>query len=72
MALAEGPLTHGNLQAGWPEYEWRFRLHRVGTAFDIDRPARWDDAPMGEGTLLLMADQGCGDVFQFCRYSFPG
>jgi tetratricopeptide (TPR) repeat protein len=68
MALAEALLTRGDLAAGWPEYEWRFRLPGAAPQMPAtDRP-QWDGAPMAEGTLLLVADQGFGDVIQFCRY----
>ncbi len=32
-----------------------------------DRP-QWDGSPLRDGTLLLIADQGYGDVIQFARY----
>lgn len=29
---------------------------------------QWDSTPFDNGTLPLVADQGAGDVIQFCRY----
>jgi tetratricopeptide (TPR) repeat protein len=68
LGLAEALLLGGQMEAGWEEYEWRFRVpgsDRVLPA--IDRP-HWDGAPTADATLLLIADQGFGDVLQFCRY----
>jgi len=68
LALAEALLMRGNLAEGWTEYEWRFRLPGVTPPLPrTDRP-QWDGAPLEDGTLLLVADQGFGDVIQFCRY----
>ena len=68
MALAEALLSRGDLAEGWREYEWRFRLPGAAAPLPpTDRP-QWDGAPMPDGTLLLVADQGSGDVMQFCRY----
>jgi tetratricopeptide (TPR) repeat protein len=68
LALAEALLMRGDLAEGWPEYEWRFRLPGVSPPLPrTDRP-QWDGAPLTDGTLLLVADQGFGDVIQFCRY----
>ncbi len=67
MALAEALLMRGDLAEGWREYDWRFRLPGAAAPLPpTDRP-QWDGGPV-EGTLLLVADQGSGDVMQFCRY----
>jgi hypothetical protein len=68
LALAEALLLRGDLAEGWREYEWRFRLPGISPPLPAtDRP-QWDGTPMPERTLLLVADQGFGDVIQFCRY----
>ena len=68
MALAEALLARGAFAEGWREYLWRFRLPGVAPPLPpTDRPA-WDGTPLLDGTLLLVADQGFGDVIQFCRY----
>jgi hypothetical protein len=68
MALAEALLIRGDLPEGFREYEWRFRLPGAAAPLPAtDRP-QWDGTPLPDGTLLLVADQGFGDVIQFCRY----
>jgi tetratricopeptide (TPR) repeat protein len=67
--LAETLLLRGEFTEGWEEYEWRYRI-------DDDQPLplppnecpQWDGAALAGNTLLLIADQGFGDVIQFCRY----
>ena len=68
MALAEALLTQGRFEEGWHEYEWRFRLPGAKAPLPkTDRP-HWDGGFMPRERLLLVADQGFGDVIQFCRY----
>ncbi len=66
--LAEVLLLQGEMACGWEEYEWRFRIPGAQPPMPrTDRP-QWDGGPMADGTLLLVADQGFGDVIQFMRY----
>lgn len=68
LALAELLLLQGEMAEGFAEYEWRFRVPDAGRHLpDMDRP-QWNGAPLAEGELLLIADQGFGDVLQFLRY----
>jgi hypothetical protein len=69
FSIAEASLLRGDFARGWAEYEWRSRLVGVAPLLPpSDRP-QWDGAPLGRGrTLLLIADQGYGDVIQFARY----
>ncbi|MGF7177806.1 tetratricopeptide repeat protein [Azospirillum doebereinerae] len=74
--LAEGLLLSGCFPEGWQEYEWRFRLPGVPppvppSLLESGRPVPrppWDGRPMPSERLLLIADQGFGDVVQFARY----
>jgi hypothetical protein len=66
--LAEALLLRGEFGEGWQEYEWRYQT--AGAAQPLppsDRP-QWDGAPFSGRILLLIADQGFGDVIQYCRY----
>ncbi|HVH80174.1 MAG TPA: tetratricopeptide repeat protein, partial [Stellaceae bacterium] len=69
FGIAEACLLRGELDRGWEEYEWRFKLGNAPPLMPpTDRP-QWDGAPLPAGqTLLLIADQGYGDVIQFSRY----
>jgi len=69
FGIAEACLLKGEFARGWEEYEWRFKLGNAAPLMpETDRP-QWDGKPLAEGeTLLLIADQGYGDVIQFSRY----
>jgi len=68
FARAEALLIKGDWAQGWEEYEWRFRIADAARLMPpTDRP-QWDGSPFADGTLMLVADQGFGDVIQFCRY----
>jgi len=60
-------LLRGEFRAGWKEYEWRLRIKdRLPTPF---RQPEWDGTPLHGKTILLRAEQGFGDTFQFVRYA---
>ena len=77
MKLAQAHLLAGDLATGWHEYEWCYRIpgaaplmpaHLLKTALPTpDRP-QCDGGALPHGRLLLVADQGYGDVIQFARY----
>ena len=68
FGLAEASLLVGDFERGWAEYEWRWRLAGLPPLTPgLDLP-QWDGAPLGEGRLLLVADQGFGDGLQFARF----
>lgn len=64
--LAMASLTLGNYATGWREYDWRFA---AGKAADrgFSQPT-WIGGEFQGKTLLVYAEQGAGDVFQFVRY----
>ena len=71
--LAEALLLRGEMAQGWEEYEWRYRIAGAAplmpaTAQPQPAKPQWDGAPLSGATLLLIADQGFGDVIQFARY----
>jgi tetratricopeptide (TPR) repeat protein len=68
LALAEALLLRGEFAEGWREYEWRFRIAGAAQPMPPTDRTAWDGLPMTDGALLLVADQGFGDVFQFSRY----
>ncbi len=66
--LAEALLLKGEMARGWEEYEWRFRIQGASPMMPATDKPQWDGKPFDDGTLLLVADQGFGDVIQFSRY----
>jgi tetratricopeptide (TPR) repeat protein len=69
FGIAEASLLRGDFPRGWDEYEWRFRLAGVPALMPPTDKPQWDGKPLPKGgALLLVADQGYGDVIQFSRY----
>lgn len=59
-------LLQGNMAAGWPEFESRWK---VGVGDDRKLPQRqWRGEPLAGERILLHAEQGFGDTLQFARY----
>ena len=74
MRLGQTLLLTGAFDEGWREYEWRYQIAGAQPLMPAtlsargDRP-QWDGAPLPAGKrLLLIADQGFGDVLMFARY----
>lgn len=72
FAIAEAQLLRGEMAEGWEEYEWRFRIQGVPPlmppALRQEQP-QWGGGRLGSGKrLMLVGDQGFGDVIQFSRY----
>lgn len=65
---AEALLLRGHWAEGWEEYEWRFRIAGAAPLMPPTSKPQWDGTPLPDSTLLLIADQGFGDVIQFARY----
>jgi tetratricopeptide (TPR) repeat protein len=60
-------LLQGNFREGWDEYEWRHRIKdRSPVAF---AQPEWNGLALDGETILLRAEQGFGDTFQFVRYA---
>ena len=63
-------LRLGQFDAGWREYEWRWKqAHWAGRARGFTAPL-WlgQESPAGK-TVLLHSEQGFGDTLQFVRYA---
>ena len=69
FALAFLYLTLGEFTLGWPLYEARFDVPALGNPARHFGAPRWNGVqPLAGKTLLVHAEQGLGDVIQFCRY----
>jgi tetratricopeptide (TPR) repeat protein len=61
-------LLQGDLERGWPQYEWRRKVKRLAAAqFDFPQ-AIWDGSDLSGKRILLHAEQGLGDTLHFVRY----
>jgi tetratricopeptide (TPR) repeat protein len=69
FALAFLYLTLGDFARGLPLYEARFEVPALGNPARHFSAPRWNGTePLAGKTLLVHAEQGLGDVIQFCRY----
>lgn len=59
-------LLAGDFIQGWPLYEARLDL--PGALRTHPSFPRWKGEPLANKKILLVAEQGFGDVLQFCRY----
>ena len=67
--LATCHLMLGNYAEGWAQYEWRWGVRALrGTGRDLGAPLWLGREDLKGRTILLHAEQGLGDVLQFCRY----
>ncbi|MDB5853458.1 MAG: tetratricopeptide repeat family protein [Herminiimonas sp.] len=61
-------LSRGDYEAGWQGHEYRFSGMDPQAELHTDLP-RWDGKESLTGKrLLVWAEQGYGDMLQFCRY----
>ncbi len=68
MGLGELLLSYGEYPPGWMEYAWRNKLDQARGTLPRMTAAPWNGMNLPCGTLLLVADQGFGDMMQFARY----
>ena len=63
-------LLIGDFQAGWAEYEWRWRIPALqADRVKFDAPAWLGKESLDGKTILLWCEQGLGDGIQFCRFA---
>lgn len=59
-------LKRGRFREGWLDYEWRWKCGLMPRA-DIPRP-RWDGGALDGRAIMVLTEQGLGDVLQFIRF----
>lgn len=64
-ALGKFYLKLGKYEKGWKGHEYRLQ-HGISNLKDI--PRRWDGDKYPEATLMLICEQGFGDIIQFARF----
>jgi len=63
-------LLLGDFEIGWRKYESRWQNSEFASQIQPLRKPRWTGGTDVAGkTILLHAEQGLGDVIQFCRYA---
>jgi tetratricopeptide (TPR) repeat protein len=68
--LALALLLLGDFEAGWAEYEWRFRTEGLKASRSIYPQPHWDGVePLAGKTIQVYTEQGLGDSIMFVRYA---
>ncbi len=67
FSLGLAYLARGDFERGWAEYEWRWKRGHQAPR-NLSKPL-WDGQDLHGKTLLMHAEQGLGDTFQFIRYA---
>ena len=68
--LSVAYLLAGDYSRGWPQYEHRWNFeHLAGTLPCYEQP-RWTGQDLKDRTILVVQEQGLGDVIQFSRFLF--
>lgn len=63
-------LLLGDLERGWREYHWRWQVPSYKAGHRVCAAPLWlGKEPLIGKTIFLQAEQGFGDMIQFCRYS---
>ncbi|MCM2290768.1 tetratricopeptide repeat protein [Allorhizobium sp. BGMRC 0089] len=69
MALAMAYMNQGDYARGLPLYERRFDVQALGIDRDKVRLPIWQGEDLTGKSIFVLAEQGFGDAFQFCRYA---
>lgn len=66
--LALALLQVGEFGQGWQEFEWRWKKRGFTSKLQSFQQPLWDGTSLAGRTILVHAEQGFGDTFQFARY----
>jgi len=68
MKLGQSLLVQGDFAAGWEDYEYRYKIPGAAALMPATDRKQWDGSPVPQERLLLIGDQGYGDVIMFGRF----
>lgn len=68
LGLAQALLQAGDFGPGWLEYEWRYKMPTAENVLPKFKQPQWNGMALKSSRLLVIAEQGYGDCFQFARY----
>lgn len=69
--IAQHHLRSGDFHTGWELYEWRWKTREARLTLRNYPLPPWDGGNPDGKSLLIYAEQGAGDAFQFVRYLAP-
>ena len=68
--LAVALLLTGDYARGWPQYEHRWTFEHLAGTLPTHQQPRWSGQDLKDKTILVIQEQGLGDVIQFVRFIF--
>ena len=68
--LAVARLLTGDYVQGWPQYEHRWNFEHLAGTWPTHGQPRWTGQELKDKTILVVQEQGLGDVIQFSRFLF--
>jgi Tetratricopeptide repeat/Glycosyltransferase family 9 (heptosyltransferase) len=68
LGMGQILLARGDFRPGWFEYEWRNKIEQARGMIPRMKAPQWNGMIVPKGRILLIGDQGFGDVLHFARY----
>lgn len=68
--LAIANLLAGDYDRGWQQYEWRWQYEHLAGSKPLFSQPEWQGEDLRGRTILVISEQGFGDVIQFSRFLY--